>query len=150
LPGSVRHLDVLLVTNPQAVVNWAKCGYAIEQLYCAAVAFPKLSILASYLRIFTTRPYRIITYTVAGIVMATAIAGIITSLASCHPFSSRWDLKLFISNCIDAVRYWKGMSVPNIATDVVMLILPMPVVWRLQVSKNQKLALSGIFLMGSL
>ena len=129
---------------------WSKCGYAIEQIYCAAVAFPKLSILASYLRIFVSKPYRIATYVVAGIVSATAIAGIITSFASCRPFSARWDPDLFLTNCFNAARYWQGISVPNVATDLVMLVLPLPVVWDLNVSKSQKLGLSLVFLMGSM
>lgn len=132
------------------MVIFAKCGYAIETVYCAAVAFPKLSILATYLRIFTKGPYRIATHFIGFIVVATAIAGIATSLASCHPFSARWNLFLSLSNCIDSPRYWQAMSVPNIATDLVMLLLPMPVIWHLTLPKRQRLALTGVFLLGSL
>lgn len=150
IAGVGRHLDVLLATDPGAVVNWAKCGYAIEQLYCVAVAFPKLSILATYLRIFTERPYRMTCYVLGLVIICAAFAGVLTSLLSCRPFSARWNLQLFVSHCIDAPRYWQGMSVPNIITDLAMLVLPMPVVWRLKMPKRQKMALTGIFLVGSL
>lgn len=150
IAGVGRHLDVLFATNPEAVVHWAKAGYAIEQLYCAAVAFPKLSILAMYLRIFTSKAYRYTTYAVGAIITAAAVAGIITSLASCRPFSARWNPQLFVSNCIDAPRFWQALSFPNIITDVVMLLLPLPVVWHLKISQNQRLAVSGVFLLGSL
>ena len=43
-------------------------------------------------------------------------------------------------------KYW---SVPNIVTDVVMLILPMPVIWRLKISRAQKAGLTVTFLLGS-
>ncbi|KAF3768156.1 hypothetical protein M406DRAFT_231609, partial [Cryphonectria parasitica EP155] len=150
IAGVGRHLDVLLATDPEAVVNWAKCGYAIEELYCLAVAFPKLSILATYLRIFTERSYRIISYLVGAVIVCAAVAGVITSLASCRPFSARWNLQLYSTNCIDAPRYWQGMSVPNILTDLIMLVLPMPVVWKLQMARKQKLALTVILLLGSI
>lgn len=114
------------------------------------MASPKLSILATYLRIFTRKPHRITCYVLGGIIICAAFAGVVTSLASCRPFSARWNLELFVSNCIDAPRYWQGMSVPNITTDLVMLVLPLPVVWRLQIPKRQKLALTGIFILGSL
>lgn len=86
-----RHLDVLYATDIQAVINWAKCGYAMEEVYCVAIAFPKLSILASYMRIFRERPYRIACYIAGGIIIAAAAAGIITSLAACRkcPISYR-------------------------------------------------------------
>lgn len=150
IAGVGRHLPVLYIEDPQAVVNWAKCGYAIEEIYCAAVAIPKLSILASYLRILTAKPYRISTYIIGGIVSANAIAGIITSLASCRPFSARWDINLSTSNCLDAPRFWQGINIPSIATDVMMLLLPLPTIWGLHIDKKQKIALSGVFLLGSL
>lgn len=150
IAGVGRHLDVLYATNPQAVVNWAKCGYAIETIYSAAVAVPKLSIIASYLRIFTDRRLRIATWIVGGVIAANGLAGIITSLASCHPFSARWDPALFQTHCIDAPRFWEGTSVPNVVTDAVMLALPLPTVWRLHIDTKQKIALSAVFALGSL
>ncbi|KAI1192401.1 hypothetical protein F5X97DRAFT_340602 [Nemania serpens] len=149
IAGVGRHLDVLYATNPQAVVNWAKCGYAIETIYSAAVAVPKLSIIASYLRIFTDRRLRIATWIVGGVIAANGLAGIITSLASCHPFSARWDPALFQTHCIDAPRFWEGTSVPNVVTDAVMLALPLPTVWRLHIDTKQKIALSAVFALGS-
>lgn len=150
IAGVGRHINVLATTSPQAVVNWAKCGYAIEQLYCVAVAFPKLSILAAYLRIFVDRPRRVASYIMGGMIIAAAVAGVIVSLASCRPFSARWETIPSTSKCIDSVGYWRSMSVPNIATDVAMLVLIMPVIWKLQLPKGQKAALTAIFLFGSL
>jgi len=148
--GVGRHEDVLLAFNPVAVINWAKCGYAVETLYCTAVVFPKLSILGFYLRIFTTKPYRMTVYVVAGILVANGIAGVITSLSSCQPFAARWDLTILGSHCIDTLQYWRYISLANILTDVVMLGLPLPVVWRLHVSKAQKYGLTIVFLTGSM
>ena len=39
---------------------------------------------------------------------------------------------------------------PNLLADVVMLLLPLNMVWKLQVTVRQKLALSGVFLMGGM
>lgn len=150
IAGVGRHLSVLYVINPQAVINWAKCGYAIECIYAAAVSLPKLSILASYLRIFTNKTLRTTTYIIGAIVAGNGVAGIVASLSSCRPFSARWDPSLFISNCIDAPRFWQGVSIPNVITDVVILLLPFPIVWSIQLDLKQRLALSDVFLLGSL
>ena len=122
----------------------------LEILYCMAIATSKLSILSMYLRIFVERPHRVVSYLIGAVVAAAAIACVITSLASCRPFSARWDLAQFKSSCINSVRFWMGMSVINIATDLVMLVLPMPAIWQLQLPRSQKTALTGIFLLGSL
>lgn len=148
--GVGRHMDVLLALDPSAVIRWAKCGYAVEQLYCTAVVFPKLAILGLYLRIFTTKPYRMTCYVIAGIVVANGIAGVITSLASCHPFAARWDLTRTDANCIDTLQYWRWINLANIVTDIMMLGLPLPVVWSLHVSRTQKFGLTLVFLTGSI
>lgn len=132
-------------------MNWAKCGYAIEQLYCTAVVFPKLSILASYLRIFITRGYKNTTYILGVIIVANGIAGVVTSLASCRPFSARWQGFEYVSaHCIDTVAYWRWISLPNILTDIIMLVLPLPVIWNLQLSRKERIGLTFIFLTGSM
>ncbi|KAF2475277.1 uncharacterized protein BDR25DRAFT_382215 [Lindgomyces ingoldianus] len=151
IAGIGRHLDVLLVTNPAAIVHWAKCGYAIEELYCTAVVFPKLSILSSYLRIFRTKSYRVTAYVLAAIITANGIAGVVTSLNSCRPFSIRYERPAEEDlYCIKIVDFWRWISFPNILTDVIMLVLPLPVVWSLHVSRKDKLALTLIFLTGGI
>ena len=139
------------MSDPAALVRWGKCGYAIEQLYCTAVVFPKLSILASYLRIFLARPYRITAYVLGCIIAANGIAGVVTSLASCHPFSARYQNPEYAElHCIDTVAYWRWISLPNILTDIIMLFLPLPILWSLRMSKKDKFALIFIFMTGSM
>ncbi|TRX91834.1 hypothetical protein FHL15_007387 [Xylaria flabelliformis] len=147
--GIGRHLTVLAAYEPQAIVNWYKCAYAIEQLYGAGVAFPKLSIIASYLRVLTDRRSRWIAKIIGVIVALTGTAVVITSLASCKPFSARWDPVLSPTACINPVTYWQASSIPNVFTDIVMLILPLPMVWNLQIDRGQKIALTLVFALGS-
>jgi len=150
--GVGRHLPALATTDPGAILNWAKSLVAVEIIYCTAVVFPKLSILSFYLRIFTTKPYRIAAYFIGGILTANGLSGIITSLASCRPLAGRWDTALVASGaakCINIDNFWRWISFANILTDVVMLGLPLPAVWKLHTSKNQKIGLTLIFLTGS-
>lgn len=140
----------MLLSDPNKIVNYGKSSYAVEELYCISVALPKISILASYLRIFTQQKiYRIVTYVVGAIIIANAFAGVVTSLASCHPFKARWQFT-FPAGCIDLLPYWRWISMPNIITDVIMLLLPLPIVWHLQVPGAQKIALCGVFVLGGL
>lgn len=55
------------------------------------------------------------------------------------------------ANCIvDDYAFFVGIAVPNIITDVALLVLPLPYIWRLHRAKSQKIALVGIFMLGSL
>jgi len=51
--------------------------------------------------------------------------------------------------CIDLHATFLAISVPSILTDVAILALPLPQVWKLQTNTTQKVSLSFIFLLGS-
>ena len=43
-----------------------------------------------------------------------------------------------------------GMAISSVILDVLILVMPLPLIWRLQMSVKDKVAVSGIFLLGSL
>ncbi|MCJ1284086.1 hypothetical protein MMC26_003417 [Xylographa opegraphella] len=149
--GVGRHESVLAVLDPVRITNWAKSLVAVECIYCTAVVFPKLSILGFYLRIFTTKPYRIVAWILSGLMLANLFAAIIVSLTACIPLAARWDPSAYPNAvCINVMNYWRWISFANMFTDVAMLILPLPAVWKLHASRNTKFGLTLVFLTGSL
>ena len=52
--------------------------------------------------------------------------------------------------CIDLTVAFIISSVFNAATDIIMLILPLPLIWKLKLSTARRLQLMGIFLIGGL
>lgn len=50
--------------------------------------------------------------------------------------------------CINSTNFYIGITVPNIVFDVMTVILPIHQIWRLQMDKEKKLALTGVFLLG--
>ena len=151
--GVGKHMPAILAgNNPGQILHWAKSLVAVECIYCTAVVFPKLSILSFYLRIFTKKTFRMTAYVIAGTVVVNGIAGVVTSLVSCIPLEGRWNPALVAAGgakCVNIDNYWRWISFANILTDVVMLVLPLPSIWSLQTSKNQKIGLTLIFLTGS-
>ena len=73
----------------------------------------------------------------------------VVSLA-CRPFEYNWNKSIPGGQCINQSLYYIIGSAFNVATDVAILFLPLPVIWRLQLKLSQKLQLSGVFLLGSL
>lgn len=49
---------------------------------------------------------------------------------------------------VDQMPFFYGNAIPTIITDVLLMILPLPYVWRLHLPAGGKVALSGIFLVG--
>jgi hypothetical protein len=78
--------------------------------------------------------------------------GIATTFATtfqCTPVSRAWD-KTIPGTCINITAFWYANAGYSIATDVIILILPMPVIWGLRLRKAQKIGLMGVFALGIL
>ena len=59
-----------------------------------------------------------------------------------------WDKSIEGSCHVDLRKWYLGMTVPNILTDVALLILPFPYIKRLKTKNSQKMVLGGLFLLG--
>ena len=86
---------------------------------------------------------------VGTIVILWALSVSIAGVLNCVPVHKFWD-RAVPGHCVDTVSYYYGQQIPNILTDVVLLIMPLKSVWALPISKAQRLLLSGVFLVGIL
>ena len=144
--GVGRHVTTLTKGQVTLLLKFV----VFEQFtYPVSITLPKLSILWLYLRIFTVRSFRYTTFAVLGVVIVTYITGLIMTLTLCTPFAFTWDKSIPDGHCADNTAAYRYISVPNIATDLAMLMLPLPAIWNLHASKMQKTGLTIIFLAGS-
>jgi hypothetical protein len=147
--GVGRHLAYVMHTDPTQVTSWAKSIYALEWLYLPAVALPKISILLLYLRIFQNRAERMISHALIYIVLINWIAYLIAASLQCFPFAYQWDKTIKGGTCVDQPVFYRTVSAPNIATDLVILLLPIRMILELKTSSSRKVGLSLVFLSGS-
>jgi len=82
------------------------------------------------------------------ICVAFNITLVILAEAQCTPFKKAWA-PWVAGHCIDLKVTQLAISIPNILTDIGILCLPMPLIWRLQTNLVQKISLSIVFLSGS-
>ena len=120
-----------------------------EILYTLSLVAIKISILQLYRSIFPGRGFTITTSVVGAGVIAWGIAVILVSIFQCNPVRGEWDLTV-PATCISVEHFYIGNAVPNIAMDAIILALPIPNVWALQMSLRQKYVVSGLFLLGGL
>ena len=164
--GVGRHIAAVEMRDPGALVAWAKeseiysqplypqliflqCLYAGEVIYGFAIAFPRLSILFLFLRVFPNKPFRIGVYALMFLLAGLCISIALAAVFQCSPVAYAWDKHIKGGTCIDQVAYLRWHTVPNLLVDVVMLILPLPMIWKLNTSHGQKIGLMLTFLTGS-
>lgn len=131
--------------------RFAQTLFAMEILYSLAIAIGKTSILLLYRRVFgERRGFRVFLWGMMVFLWMWALTETIIAIVQCTPVAYQWN-KSLDGVCIDQLATYRYIPLPNVVHDVVLLALPTPMIWQLQkVSIHQKLALTVVFLIGSL
>ncbi|RDW93496.1 uncharacterized protein DSM5745_00818 [Aspergillus mulundensis] len=117
-------------------------------LYNTSVSLCKISILLFYTRIFSTsRPLQMTVYIVAAFIAAYWISVICGSIFMTDPIEAQW--KMWISHRrINTFRFYLTMGVANTVLDLVVLVIPQPLVCGLQMGRRQRVSVSFVFALG--
>ncbi len=118
-------------------------------LWATGVFSVKIGILLFYWRVFPTRGFRMAVIGVACLSGGIYLSNFFSFMLQCDPVSKFW-IPLSPGTCIDQNSFYLASAIINVVGDVAVLSLPLPVVWGLHTSKNKKLSLSFLFLLGAL
>src|SRR5947209_5118912 len=113
--------------------------YASIILYNFGLFLVKDSILYQYLRFFVDRRYRYGAWFLIGVIFVGGIAYILASCFACLPVPFFWDKTIQGGHCVNREALWFSFSGFNIITDFAIWVLPMPVLWKLQLPRKQKI-----------
>ncbi|KAJ4404936.1 hypothetical protein N0V82_010406 [Gnomoniopsis sp. IMI 355080] len=150
LADAGRHTIYVVLTDPGKVETWLKIQTADEALYMTGVTLPKVGLLVLFLHIFVEKRIRVATkILLAVVVLHWLVSGIIVMFTICQPFSFKWD-KSIDGHCADLLGAYRYISIPNILTDLAILILHLSTLWHLNMSPIRKAGLFLTFLAGGL
>lgn len=124
--------------------------YAELIIYGIGLLIVKDSILYQYLRFFVERRFRLGAWFLIVFITVGGLAMTLTSCFSCQPIAFFSDKSIEGGHCINLVAFWFSFSAFNIITDLAVLVLPMPVLKRLQLPRKQKISLIAVFALGGL
>lgn len=117
--------------------------------YNASLSTTKLSILFQYLRIFPNRRFRLSCYLVISLVVAFGIWAVVSGFLNCVPVERFWDDSVQ-GHCLSFAGVWLFNASFNMATDLTLLVLPMPMLLHLQLPRRQRNGLMVLFALGGL
>ncbi|KAL1867792.1 hypothetical protein Plec18167_008538 [Paecilomyces lecythidis] len=110
----------------------------------------KTSIMLFFFRIFgTKRSFRISVAVVMTIVWMWAISVVLETLLLCRPLAYNWDTTID-GVCGERNATFVAAGTLNLVTDLMVMALPIPHIWKLKLSVAKKLALCLVFCMGLL
>lgn len=108
------------------------------------VGLAKFSILTMYWRTLPCIWIRRNVYTCGGVIMAWIVAVFIANSLACIPVQRIWNLTTD-GKCFSWSAFYYGIQIPNILTDVYIVIVPLRKVFGLNLTRLQKGILLGIF-----
>jgi hypothetical protein len=130
-----------------------KTLYAGQLSQIFAIGPTKISVLLFYRRVFRGTFFHIATCTLIALVSAWVIAFFFANLFECIPISEAFVNAPGMGGnpkCIDAIPMYLAQVYSDVIFDLLILIIPIPLVWKLQLPLRQKLAVLGIFLLGGM
>lgn len=122
--------------------------------YLMAVMFAKISILLFYKRLFGVhRHFRLALYGTMVFVVGYCGGASLAVLFKCSPMSATWSAdreKWGNANCLSLTIIHSVIGGFNVASDLFILLLPFPILWRLQMPLPKKLGTSAVIATGIL
>ena len=118
-------------------------------LYSITIFFTKASILYLYHRTFPSQWVRIPVYITGLIILVWAVVCCVAGALICIPLEKIWNPTL-PGSCFNISKFYVGIQIPNVITDIVIFIIPLPVISHLPLPRHQRWSLVGIFGVGLL
>ncbi|KAH7090612.1 hypothetical protein FB567DRAFT_546788 [Paraphoma chrysanthemicola] len=144
--GLGRHLLVVQM-NPEAYRELLKIRQVHMCCVTIGLSVVKISVGLFLLRLATKRTYRIFLWGVIVFMVAFTMASAGTlNIRLRPPPAGRGDAKCFSRDLFGRIGLFN--SIVNSATDFLLALLPMPLLWRLQVNLRTKLSLIAILSLG--
>ena len=83
-----------------------------------------------------------------GIVTSWTIAYFFANLFTCYPITPLVE-PFYGKKCVNSIAMWQSAIVSDIILDFMILVMPAPMVLRLQLPLMQRLGVLGIFMLGT-
>ncbi|KAH7351477.1 hypothetical protein BKA66DRAFT_278843 [Pyrenochaeta sp. MPI-SDFR-AT-0127] len=142
--GAGRHLRAL----PRPTITNALKLNLVSQIVCPlTTSLSKLGVLCLFHRIFgqASKAYRMVIKTTFGLVLVIVVVQVLIPFVNCRPFSRNWNPNGPGSCAILGLSLWRYLSIPNVFTTFIVVLIPVPALAKLKVSRAMKAGLAVIF-----
>ncbi len=121
-----------------------------QLLWGAANSCIKFSILDLYIRIFPNPIFRRICYSTMALTGCYFITVFLEAFLMCRPITYNWDKNVPGGHCGNENLAYLIAGITNLLLDTLVVALPMPMLWGLQIPLSKKFGLAAMFGLGSL
>ncbi|KAK0732108.1 GPCR, PTH11-type, partial [Lasiosphaeris hirsuta] len=143
--GFGHHLAVLAPADREHAL---RTFWLAQMTYKVSLQLTKVALLMFYMRIFRhVTWFKKVSLATIAFLAVYLVTTCVTSVMQCTPVAKAWDADLD-GACIQVAKFFIFNGAVALATDVIVLMLPLPLIWGLQLPLGQKLALIPVFGLG--
>ena len=133
-------------------------GYELEQLkvlfglyfiYHLSLTLPKISVLLFYARALGTKvkTFKYALWVTHCLVIGWFFAMGFFTIFLCDPVEKQWRPSL-PGGCHSITELWLACTISSVVIDLILLLLPLPILWQLQMKRSRKMLLMAVFACG--
>lgn len=123
--------------------------YISAPLYIFAGSCAKIALCIFYLRLSPQQWFRYSVFATITFIVGYSVGIFFSLVFACTPVQKSFDTSVVGGTCIATAALYIATAVFNIVSDVILFVLPIPMVVGLQMKRKQKLGLLFIFGIGS-
>ncbi|PSR80899.1 hypothetical protein BD289DRAFT_340681, partial [Coniella lustricola] len=142
--------DILSQFGPDPIVQYHKIIPPLEMLWNLSLTVIKLSVLLFYIKVFAVTSIVLPAKILMGLIVLLGFSGFLSTVFICHPFAYNWDLEIQGGYCGSQSALFAAFGMLNIATDVMVLAMPIRTLLGLRMPVWKKSCLLATFTMGFL
>ncbi|KAI1343047.1 hypothetical protein F5Y15DRAFT_412715 [Xylariaceae sp. FL0016] len=122
----------------------------LKILWALSLALAQISILVLCSKVFEVQRFMTMAKVTGVFICLWALASVLSAFLICRPFTYIWDHTKETGTCGNPGISWDVTGTLNVMTDLVVLLLPMPYLYALELELHNRLALMGTFGIGLL
>ncbi|KAI0539636.1 hypothetical protein GGR58DRAFT_499870 [Xylaria digitata] len=142
------HVSDIVATNPSLLQLYSKLTVPGVILWAAANTCVRLSILSLYTILFPNRRFRYICYGAVAISVGFFIVVFLEAFLLCTPVEFNWDKSIPGGVCNQSTAFFVS-GILNLIIDAFIVVLPMPMLFKLQLPLFKKLGIVVMFSLGA-
>ncbi|PYH91019.1 integral membrane protein [Aspergillus ellipticus CBS 707.79] len=133
--------------NPRTIELFYQIFLANQFTYFALTPAIKISIICFFRRLFTTERFLRFTFYLSTLIALWSTGIFLACAFQCRPLRAFWDNHVD-GKCFNGMVFIIVNQAFNVVMDFVILAAPVPMIWSLHRSWQDKLALNAVFALG--
>lgn len=102
-----------------------------------------------FYRTFPDRVFKIAVWSVGAFIILWLLAMVFGTTFQCTPIDFAWN-KSQPGHCLNVATLFVTLGIINAVTDIIIVVMPLPLIWKLRLPKGRRIGVCGIFALSSI